>query len=166
MSIRQVEDTLVALLKDGSLGLAVTVERLAAQVLSPDDADLIRSDFDFNRWTLPGSAVRPATRANVMTRPRRWQPSVVFNGTREAVCWIDVGFESFKPDQRAQELQISITATALAAVMDQAAAFSDATHGTIIRVQNPIQYTFGYFESPTSAGFIATVAIDEVSYTE
>jgi hypothetical protein len=166
MSIRQVENTLIALLKDGSLGLAVTVERLAVQVLSPDDADTVRSDFDFNRWTMPGQAVRPATRANVMTRPRRWRPGVVMNGWREAVAQIDIGFESFKPEQSQQELQIAITATALAAVLDQAEAYSDANGGTILRVQNPLQYTFGYFESPTSAGFIATVTVDERSNTE
>jgi hypothetical protein len=166
VSIRQVENTLLALLKNGSIGLAVMVEKLANQTLDPPDRSLIATDFDFNRWTVPGQAIRPATRANVMTRPRRWLPGVVTNGRREAVAEVDIGFESFKSEQHAQELQIAITATALAAVLDQAEAFSDETGGTIIRVVNPILYQFGYFESPTSAGFIATVTCDEASATE
>jgi hypothetical protein len=159
MSMPQILATLKEALLDPDVGFTQAVESLA----EPGSA-VIRSDFALIDWILSG---RPTdTRApNLMVRPRRWVPvgNASDTGHRDALAELEIGYEYFGAEPDDIQENVTLAATAIAKVIDQLRAFSDATGGTIIDVQDPIAYDFGQFTGPTSHGFLATLTLSERS---
>jgi hypothetical protein len=84
-------------------------------------------------------------------------------GHRDAFVDIEIGYEYFGGVLTQIQNNVAIVATALAQVLDQLRAYSDAHAGTIIEVDNSVRYDFGQFAGPTSHGFIATITVQERS---
>jgi hypothetical protein len=158
MSAPQVLATVNALLADEVRGLSVYVAALA------DGDDAITSAFNYIPWAMEGP-LRDSRSPNVMVRPRNWRPEVKKGDTAHRDAWLDleIGYEYFGGVLVSIQNNVATVATALAQVLDQLRAYSDATGGTIIEVEDSVRYDFGQFAGPTSHGFIATITIQERS---
>lgn len=169
MSMRQVLDIVDALLKDESVGLRATTERLAVSLpnVSPGNPEPVSGDFAFYRGKLPG--IRPTNhRGNVMLRPARGNANNRLGGNvREGAQVIDIGFETFGASDDDQVDEATLVLGALRQCLDGLREFSDANlarFGTsIIDVDEAMDYRFGDFDGPTSYGFLATISIQEIS---
>lgn len=167
MSQREVLALMDTYLKDETVGLSATVERLASLPnLSLGKPGPLSSGFNFYRGKLPGMRPAGGGGGNVMLRPVRWLPEVsdvVSNLLRVGMAAFEIGFETFtaSPDDAVDEA--TLVATALAQMMDGLRAYSDAQQGTVEAVQSPMDFSFGDFEGPTSYGFLARITITELS---
>jgi hypothetical protein len=159
VSQRQVLVTALALLQDNGVGLKAKTDALAGQSTAT-----IRSDFNFTKWTLRGP-LNPAAAPNVMLRPRSWNPDQKLAVKPDRTSWseIEIGYEYFGTDPDEIQENITIVATAVAQVLDGLRDYSDAHAGTIADVRDPLQFLFGEFAGPSSAGFIARATILERS---
>lgn len=158
MSVPQVLATVNGLLADGALGLSARVTALAA------GDSTIQAVFSYVPWALEGP-LKDTRTPNVMLRPRNWRPDVKAGDTghRDAYVDIEIGYEYFGGVLTQIQNNVAIVATALAQVLDQLRAYSDAHAGTILEVDNSVRYDFGQFAGPTSHGFIATITVQERS---
>jgi hypothetical protein len=159
MSQHQVLALLDDCLKDASVGLAARVAALAPTSLKPT---LIRTEFNFVPWKLSGVMQRTNV-PNAMTRPGQWHAKLKQAGGRDALSVVQFGVEWFDADAITLQENVTITATALAQVLDGLRDYSDAHGGTVIDVLDPIDFQFGEFTGPTSSGFLATITIEERS---
>lgn len=155
MSQHQVLATVEALLQDPGAGFQAAFDGLKGGAVVPINATL-----RFVKWKLAG-ALQPATVANVMLRPRTWAPQLRQGQYRDAQIQLEIGFESFAADPDVLQETITIAAAALMQVLDQLRTYSDAHGGTIIDVIDPTDIQFGEYEGGTSAGFSATVTLEE-----
>lgn len=158
MSMAQLLETLDGALQDDAAGLSAKLVALGG------GDGRIRADVAFGAWALTGT-MTDARQPNVATRPVSWTPDtkVSDQGHRDAAAQIEVGYEYFGADLEAIQLNVALAATALAQVIDQLRAYSDAHDGTIIEVLDPVRYTFGDFAGATSHGFTATISLVERS---
>ena len=158
MSQAQVLETTRALFEDPALGLRAKVIALAAG----DPA--ILTDFAFVKWALAGT-MQAATKVNVMIRPGSWRPDVKNQGRphRDAFAQFEVGLELFAADPDTIQANVALMATAVAQVIDELVEYSADTGGTIADVDDPIEFLFGQFATPTSHGFLARVTVFERS---
>lgn len=158
MSQKQVLATVDGLLKDAVRGLTAKATALAA------GDPTILTDFNFVRWAL-GGTMQPATKPNVMSRPGSWTPQTRndANPHRDAFAAIEIGYEFFGADPDAIQANVALVATALAQVIDELVQYSVDTGGTVVDVQEPIEFLFGQFAGPTSHGFLARVTVFERS---
>jgi ribosomal protein L18E len=165
MSMREVLATVDAALQDVTDGISVRMADLAA-----NDATL-RSDFNFIKWAMAGT-LNPASTPNWMLRPRRWRPETKVSrivgdtSKRDAVVVVEIGYEFFGAELQVIQDNVAVAATALAQLLDGLREYSEANGGTILMVQDPIEFEFGQFAGPVSHGFIATVTIIERSTTQ
>jgi hypothetical protein len=159
VSQRQVLVTVLALLQDNGVGLKAKTDALAGQ-----SSSTIRSDFTFTKWALRGP-LNPAAAPNVMLRPRLWRPEqkLAAYPDRTSTCLIEIGYEYFGTDADEIQENLTIVATALAQSLDGLRDFSDAHAGSIVDVNDPLEFQFGEFAGPTSAGFLARATILERS---
>lgn len=158
MSQDQVLATARALFEDPALGLRAKVIALAA------GNPAILTDFAFVRWALAGT-MQAATKVNVMIRPGAWRPNPKNEGRpqRDATASIEIGLELFAADPDVIQNNVALMATAVAQVLDELVPYSHATGGTILDLEDPIEFLFGQFAGPTSHGFLARVTVFERS---
>lgn len=158
MSMQQLLDTVSGALQDDDVGMAVKLTALA------DGDACVRSDLTFARWALTGS-LNDARGPNMAVRPIAWSPDtkVSDQGHRDAAAQIEVSYEYFGSDLDTIQRNVALAATALAQVVDELRAYSDAHDGTIIEVVDPMGFTFGDYAGPTSHGFKATITLTERS---
>ncbi len=132
--------------------------------LAAGDVPRIQTVFGYVPWALEGP-LKDTRAPNIMTRPRNWRPEVKKGDTAHRDAWVDIeiGYEYFGGVLADIQDNVAIVATALAQVLDQLRAYSDAHAGTIIEVDDSVRYDFGQFAGPTSHGFIATITVQERS---
>jgi hypothetical protein len=118
-------------------------------------------DLNFVKWKLAGRPQRADT-ANVMIRPRSWDVDPKGNSNlRDAAVRLEIAYETFDADPAAIQDNIVLAMGALVLCLDLLRVWSDAHDGTVIDIVEPIGFTIGEFDGPTSSGFIATVTIRE-----
>lgn len=166
MSVHQVLGTTRDMLADDAAGLAAKVATLVAALRATpfQPSSSILTNFNFTKWALRGS-MNPASAPNVMLRPARWLAvqKLANKPDRDGDVAIEIGYEIFGGDPDVIQDNVSIVATALAECLDGLRAYSDAHQGTVIQVLDPIEWRFGEFAGPTSAGFLALVTVQERS---
>lgn len=171
MSMRQVLDTVDALLKDDALGLTATTIAFAAQhpeiVGNPGP---LGADFNFVKWALPGQAIRPTQYAgNVMLAPVSWNGNTRDPGTtrRDARAVVEIGFECFAGSTDDLQSQLVLVFTALLQVLDRLVDWSvtkinGVPRGPIYEVDS-VTAQWAQYASATSGGWLATVTLLERS---
>jgi hypothetical protein len=178
MSMRQVLDTVDALLKDDALGLTATTIAFADG--HPEIVGMpgpLRADYNFVKWALPGQSMRPTQYAgNVMLAPvDAGDENNGPGGTiSENVAIIEVGFETFGASTDDVQNQLMLTYVALRQMLfgtpqrmgliEYAQQMvSGVRRGTIYEIANPVRFRFAQYESATSGGWLASITILERS---
>jgi hypothetical protein len=164
MSTTQVIVTLLAALQDPVTGLRPRAQALAeAQVLTA-----VRFDYTFGKWANEG-ALQPAGPHVVTVAPRRWVVNQQITGRtdRDAQGTYAIVFECFATDPAEIQDTLTVHATAVAQVLDRLREYSDATGGTVIDIEDPMEFVLGEFPNDggvaRACGFRCTITLTERS---
>lgn len=161
MSARQVLALVDELLKDQAEGFEVT---LAALIAADPPALPLRAETDVSRLRPASTVMRPTTTPRISAHLRAATATTIQPLQRDGKVTIDLHYETFEADEEVLEMQVAYAASAAAKVMlDHLREYSDAHGGTVVEVDDEIGFTFGQFDGPVSAGFIASVKITERS---
>lgn len=169
MSIREVLDTVEALLKDDALGLSATTIAFAAT--HPEiqgDPGPLSADFNFLPWALTGQPHPTYKGGNVMLAPADWDGNVKVFGdapNRQATTAIQIGFETFSASLADIQSQLKLVVSSLLRVLDRLVNYSTTHAGTIYEVDR-VYIQFAQYPGPTAGGFLATVTLKEESVND
>lgn len=160
MSARQVLDLVDDLLRDPAEGFVIT---LAALIAASPPETAIRSTTNITRLRAR-EGIQPTTEPRLSAHLRRAVAETVQPLQRDGKVTIDIHYETFEANEEALEQQIAYASSALTKVMlDNLRGYSDAHGGTVVEIDDRIEFAFGVFDGPVSAGFIASVVITERS---
>lgn len=163
MSARQVLKTVDEMAADAAVGFVITLAALIAADPPPVGVAL-RSETEISRRR-PQGQMKPAT-----------SPQLSFNVTgatttavqppfqRDGRVRITARYEVTEADENNLEYQVAYAAAALSKMfVENLRAYSDAHGGTVVEIEDPIQFSFGQFEGPVADGFLAEITIIERS---
>jgi hypothetical protein len=172
MSARQVMDITEALFMDETVGLAATMQRLAASLPNAPtgNPDPPSADFQFMR-SPPDGTLKQATRGNVAIIADEWETNPrIGNDWREGMVTMLIDFESTSASLADAHNQAALVATAMAqCFIDSIREFSDVPANRVrfgacvVGVEPKVRIQFRYFEGPMTYGFRMRVTVQELS---
>jgi hypothetical protein len=160
VSAREVLQTVDGLLADPAMGFVVT---LAALIATDPPSVPIVSDTAISRRRPDGQLVN-TTRPNLSVNLAGAESTLVQPGQKDGRVQLRARYECFHADEETLELQLAYAAAAFSKMITEyVREYSDAHGGTIVEVADTIGFSFGEFDGPVSAGFIATFTVIERS---
>lgn len=161
MSARQVLETCDGLLADNALGFVAT---LAALIVADPPIAGVRSATSISRRR-PQGQLKPTSEPQLSINLRASATSAVQPPQqRDGRVELNTRYECVIADEEILEQQVAYAAAALSKMfVENLRAYSDAHGGTVVEIEDPLSFTFGEFEGPVSAGFVASITILERS---
>lgn len=152
-----------AFLQDPQVGLAARIALLSltaprAVAVGPDK---IRYDFRFVEYQ-PTGVVQPTNGVSVVTETVEYRPMGRIANLRDAVLVARITVEYPDADQASLLANRDLCADALGAMLlDGFRDYSDAHHGTVVEVAEPVVIQEGQFQGAVTSGLVATASILE-----